>query len=481
MIYLIGVAIMAVAGYCIALFLGITRTHILHDIALGWFVGVGYYSVTMFIIVFGAGLAPQPLYSLMIILAPIVVALVRITTYGPHVVQAFRNMRKTYYLPVSRIFSFETILVCYSLFVFILVFVHGASTPTNGDDAIHLRAYSPMLVYANDMSERARIVIAANGIWPSFSTLFFWHLKGGIDHFYINYTILTSFSCFLLLIYLAPAIRGEKRQGLYNVFLVMTLPLFIYHVTTTYADARLIMPFALGFLFFIFYLRDMDVKDFKTLTLFFVITCLVKDKGFVPGVTGLFLSFLYYSYVTMLYRNQSFIRIALYVLTAALLGPYLFLKTGYASNIWDLWEGGIKKISTGSSFTGAYWLFANYIIPVLQGEPVNLPVNSYTIRLLGFFNSMFSSSNFGVIYYIVILSISFNMKRIFKTRLIWELTFLTAVFLEAYFYALDFFWYYQGINTAYHRILMLPAVISCIYLSSLWTKAEGGERDQSRA
>lgn len=469
MIYLMGAIIIALSGYCIALLLKLTRDHFLHDIALGWFLGAGYYSVSMFFLVYAAGLPAKALYSVLIILVPFIYCTMRIKVYLPYIIQSIRNVRTIEYLPRGRIISFETLFVCYSIFMIILVIAHGASTPTNADDAIHLRAYSPMLVYMNDMSEKSRIVIVANGIWPSFLTVFFWHINGGLDHFYINYTILTSFICFLLLLYLTPAIRGENRQGIYNVSLVLALPLFAYHITTTYSDARMIMPFTIGFLLFIFYLKDLNVKDFKTMILFFIITSLIKDKGIILGFTGLSLSMLFLFYVNVKKKDYSFVKIILYTFPAVLLGSYLLFKTRYASNVWSPLGNVVKSLSAGNGLTAFNEVLVNVVKPVLSGDPANWSATPYMIKLNGFIKSMFSSGNFGIIYYLVLVNLLLNIKKTVKTLLVWEFAFLAIVFLESFYFTVVLFNSLSSYSSIVHRVVMIPAVISCIYLSSLWT------------
>lgn len=456
MTYLSGVALFTAGGYSLARLLGISRNHLPYDISLGWFLGAGYYSLCWFILAYTLGLPVRPLFSFVIILLPSLILLLRLWLSPQSVIKSVVKKRAIEYLPGNKFLSLNTILVIYSILIFTLVALHGTSTPSNGDDAMRLRALTPILVHDSGVTETTSPMIFRSGIWPTFTTLLFWHIGGEADHFYVNYTIVTSLFFFLSLLYLGPAIRGNSQQGIYNLFLVTSIPLFAYHATATYADIRLAIPFALGFMFFTFYIRGKEAADLKTLILFFTIACFVKAKGEIAGITGLSVTAMFIAYNAV--RKKSFpnIRVACFLFPAFI---YFTVKNYYGHNLHGLAE--LAKSATGQMLNVA-----------LVSKTIT-PADEY--KLQGFWESLFVSGNFGIIFYVLIANIFMDIKRILTTPLIWELFFTSLVFMEIYYYMVMRFNQIEMHPAIVHRTVIMLSVIAALFLASLWSRPESAK------
>jgi len=465
MTLLLGIALFAGAGYSLALLLGLCRKNLLHDIALGWFIGAGYYTVVMALLSYKAGVQMNAAVSLSVIIFPVLILLFRLKSHLPYLKESWRNTKLTKQSSIRKVNVLDAVLVCYIALVFLVIIIHGSSTPTNADDALELRAYTPVLIYENNFTENANFLILQNGFWNSFVTVLFWHIGGGVDQFYVNYTILTSLFFFLSLLYLVPATRGNSKHGLYNVFLVLSMPLFIYHSTITYADIRLAMPFALGFLFFSFYVRDLDNKDLNTSIVFFIITCLVKSKGLIMGITGLTVCMAYSIFVMVRNKKISVKRVTLYALLIITLSASVFLQGKYYVPLSEV-LANLPERFTSSSADEMGIVALQSLVYGGQADSFSSPL---IIKFWHFFTSLFYSGNFGILFYVLSAAVLVNMRKIFSTTLFWETLFIAIVTLETYVYMVLVFDISQGPQNIIHRTNLLLAVVSSVYLASLWS------------
>lgn len=471
MTFIIGAILVSLSGYCLVHFLKFSRGHFILDMALGWFAGGGYFCVSYAALVFGVGASVKAIYSVVIILFPILIMLAKRKSYLPIIAASLQKTKSMKYMQGTSLLSLESALLSYTVFAFILVFLHGASTPIISDDALSLRAYTPLLVYENELEGRAGALIITNGIWPSFLTVFFWHLKGGIERFYINYTVLTSLFCFLIVAYIAPIIKGRSRQGIYNVFLIMSLPLFVYQSTTTYADARMAMPYALGFLFFTFYVDGFDTKDLKSLVLFFLITCFIKEKGFLMGMTGMAVTLAAVFYAAAVYKRYSARVVMLITFTLTMLAAFFLNNNSILPRLWEMFN------DTNISFQGS--IINGLLVPLLNGlmhgETSNFSRYPLCIKFFGFLRSMFSSGNFGILFYLLFAAFFFNFRRIFTARMFWGFLFWSILFFGIFFYTVIIYGNLDNHEDVIHRSLIVLAVTSSIYLASIWGRPASGK------
>ena len=453
MTYLSGVILFVLAGYSITLLTGLLERNLIYDIALSWFVGAGYYSLAWFVLVYAFGVSVQPYYSFAILLVPVLIMIMQNkVSIKENVTQSFENVKKEKYLAINenRIIKYSIIVYC--VIVIIITIVHGVSTPSNADDALRLRAYTPILAYDNNTGDTAMSLIFQNGPWPTFTTVLFWHISGGVDHFYINYTIVTSFFFFITLLFFSPVLQGDPRKALYNVFLVLSLPFFIYHSTITYADARLTYAFALGFMFFSRYVQSHNTKDLKLTILFFTLSCFIKSKGEILGITGLTITAIFTFYNSYVKKNKIEFN-AVYFLSPFMI--YFLIKNYNSGNISEY-----------------FLLISNAAGKLIEVALLATPVEVSSGEIyysLG--QGLFSSGNFGIIIYILIFNILINIKLILQKRnLIWELFFLSTITLEIYYFLEYKFDPPEILSVIVNRVAIALSVISALFLSSLWSQ-----------
>ncbi len=155
MTLLLGIALFVGAGYSLAFFLGLSRKNLLHDIALGWFIGAGYYTIVMALLSYEGGVRVNAAVSLSVITLPILILLFRLKPHLQYLKESWKNTKSIMQSFIRKANVLDAVIVCYIVLVFLIIIIHGSSTPTNADDALELRAYTPVLVYENDFSESA--------------------------------------------------------------------------------------------------------------------------------------------------------------------------------------------------------------------------------------------------------------------------------------------------------------------------------------
>jgi hypothetical protein len=153
-------------------------------------------------------------------------------------------------------------IAIYVLALTMVVILHGINTPTHTDDGTRLRAFSPFFAFEDTWPLVARTnILAMAGALPTFVPAVAWKLTGTPDHFHANYTILTHWIAFLALA-LGLAVRAERpRRGWATAFAVLSLPLFVYHLTSTYQDATVALFAGAALLCIIDYARSSDLAD----------------------------------------------------------------------------------------------------------------------------------------------------------------------------------------------------------------------------
>lgn len=446
MIFIIGVLVIITVGYILLLIINAESSNLQLNLALAWFVGAGYLSFVNSMILFGLGFKTGITTSIIIIAIPIITVALRWKGYK----------KDSEYIPAltrqkaSKFKIVELILIGYILLTLIIIVSHGASTPSVGDDSFRIRAYTPFLAYDNIIDEEATSLIFQNGVWPTFLPLLFWHINGQPEQFYLNYINLTTLIAFLTILFYAPVERGNEKQGIYNTFVILSIPLFVYHGTATYVDILLIMVFALGYLYFSMYIKSNGKADIKLAVLFFLLTFLIKDKGGIAGITGLSMITAYWLYGSYKRSEKSWKTIATFAIPFVL---FLIFITLYSLNIDTL----TQKINVSKS------IFLKN--PTMSGEFIG----AFKYKAYGLFHSLFLSGNFGILFYVFVANVLLYARRIFTTKLIWEFILTSIVFMQIFLYMVVIYARVDMHQAIVHRVVMMLAVICSLFLVSLWT------------
>jgi hypothetical protein len=170
-------------------------------------------------------------------------------------------------------------IALYVVVVAAVVVLHGANSPTFTDDGVRVRAFAPMLAFADAWPPEARAVLSLAGPLPTFVPAFAWLVTGSLDHFHVNYAVLTELLALLVLTVTLGASRGSPERGWAGAFALLSIPLFVFHCTSTYSDAVLAMRVGGGLLFALEYARTKDWRDAARALLLLGLAALVKREG----------------------------------------------------------------------------------------------------------------------------------------------------------------------------------------------------------
>ena len=239
-------------------------------------------------------------------------------------------------------------------------------------------------------------------------------------------------------------------QGAYSLFLVTTLPLFIVQSTSPLLDVPLAITISLGFLFFCHYLRGGDEKDLKTAIVFFTITCFIKNKGEFAGLGGMSACVAAVFFHSFLRKKRPHVSTLLFLLPVTL---YFLVKRLYVSLYWmskDTVKIVTKVIESSS-------------------EPVKELANySFDSKLDIFLYSAFISGNQGLIFFILAATLLYNLKDLLSSRKVLEFVFIAVLITAVYFKMVVTNVPLDALSSWIHRYLMVPALLSAIWIPSLW-------------
>jgi hypothetical protein len=170
-------------------------------------------------------------------------------------------------------------VAAYVLAVTAAVLLHGSHMPTQTDDGVRVRAFAPMLAFDDRWEPAARGVFAQAAPLTTFVPAVAWIATGAIDHFHANYAVLTELLALLALAVGLASARGRPEDGWAGAFALLSVPLFVYHCTSTYSDAVLAMRVGGGVLLALEYARGRDRRDLARAFLLLGFTALVKREG----------------------------------------------------------------------------------------------------------------------------------------------------------------------------------------------------------
>ena len=279
MSFLLATAALVAAGYALLRLLRLATGRAAVDAAVAWFAGTGYFALAVFVLRFLFGLRYTALSAAGVLSLPVVLLAApwaRRPGKGASPEpgsppQAARLVPRPAWLFAP--------LAAYVVFTTAVVVLHGVNTPTQTDDALRVRAFAPVLAFRDEWGAEARSVLVMSGPVPTFAPSLGWRLSGGIDQFHVNGSILASLLALLVLAIALPSARGRPERGWLSAFAVLSLPLFVYHCTATYADATLAIYLGTAFLFFVEFGLGADSKDAQRAALLLLCAALVKREG----------------------------------------------------------------------------------------------------------------------------------------------------------------------------------------------------------
>lgn len=198
----------------------------------------------------------------------------------------------------------------------------------------------------------------------------------------------------------------------------------------------------------------------------FIIAFLIKDKGIIIFMTGM--SFILAVFVHGTIRQKKTLNLAAMVMAMILLLTAVILLYKIDANRFIIeW---LKKTPNM-----LYAFLGNGLLEPLRnsfvdGEPFVLSQYPYYVKLSSFFRSLFTSGNFGLTFYLLFATILLNIRRMFTFDSLWVFLLGSAIFFEVFVYMVVIYQNLDNHQDILHRTIIIPAVISSIYIPFLWTK-----------
>jgi hypothetical protein len=251
------------------------------DVPMGWFVGAGWIGLAMLALRILLGVPYVAATAVAVLSAPLAAWGVR---------EAWRRRQDGAQPPepapapppvrwIPRPAWLFAPVALYVALVLVVVVLHGLNSPTETDDGFRVRAYAPLLAHADRWEPAARSVLWMAGPVPTWVPSLAWRLGFPVDHFHVNATVLASLLAFLALAVGLASARGRPEEGWGTAFVVLSLPLLAYHVTTTYADAPLALFLGAAFLLLVAWGRSGDPADAARALLLLLAAAQVKREG----------------------------------------------------------------------------------------------------------------------------------------------------------------------------------------------------------
>jgi len=446
---LLTVAVLCASGLALLRLLRLATGRWTVDAPLSWFAGSGYYAFAAFALRFLGRLPYTAATALAIVGLPVAGLVVArglgrgagVATAGSAPPARWRPRPAWVFGPIA----------LYVAAVVLMVVLHGANTPTQTDDGLRVRAFAPILAYRDAWSPEARAVATMAGPVPTFVPSLGWRLTGRVDHFDVNGTILVGLAALLALAIGLAAERGRPERGWAGAFAVLSLPLFVYHCTSTYSDATLAIYVGAAFLFFLEYGFSREASDAGRALVLLVCAAMVKREGeLVAGAVGLVLV----AQLAWEGRRERYRRL----LPAALLcAPYLLVLAARIASVGLAGAFPFLRLAAERGAGG----------PAAPG-PVPAAANQ---ALPAFVWSLFSSGSAGILFWVLFASAILESRALARRRLAWPFAAVALLLAQA---AVTSVWLIPEFTlnqTTVHRQLLPLSVAAALWVAALLSEA----------
>lgn len=452
MIGLLSIAALTGAGFSLLHLCRLATRRLAVDLPLGWVLGQAWFGLGAYALRFLLGVPyAAPVALGLLVVPPLALAAQRWWRLAP--APAGRGPGEVVRWRPRPAWLFGA-MGAYALLVTVAVVLHALATPTGTDDGLRVRAYAPVLALRDDWGEAARAVLQLAGPVPTWVPTLAWTLTGAVDHVHTQLVILADLVALLALAAGLGMARGRPERGLLGVFLVCSLPLFLYHATTTHSDAPLAIHVAIGFLLAAEYARGGDPDDAVRAMLAYACAALVKREGLVvAGAAGLVLL------VSVLVRPGRSWRLAGRMLLAAT--PVVLLLAANAAAVGAAEAIPFLRLVLGRATDGAV--------------QASLAPEAATAAAPGIFaEGLFRLHNHGLVFWILPVAVVARARLALRGGLAWPLLVVALLFLESLVSSLWLTPAYTVDETTVHRSLLPAALIGSLWLAALLVEPEGG-------
>ncbi len=415
------------------------------DVALAWFVGSGWLGLAAFVLRFLAGVPFATPTLVLLALAP---------GLASFAFRAWRRRRGTQehagaggaaarWLP--RPTWVYAPIATYVALVVVVVLLHGANTPTQTDDGVRVRAFTPMLAAEDAWPPESRGLLVLAGPVPTFVPAVAWTLTGTIDHFHVNYVVLADLVALLVLAIGLGVAGGSPERGWAMAFGVLSIPFFVYHCTSTYQDAVLAIFVGAALIFALEHARTGDRRDALRALVLLLAAALVKREGeIVAASAGVVVA------ARLLWERRRADVLAVAVVAAA---AALFLAAKVAAVGLDAAFPLVSLLASRAE--GAF----------TAGAPSTQPPGTPGL-LWAFGYALLRSGNTGMIYWLLPAAVLLRPRAALRARFAWPLAFVAVLFLEAAASAVWLLPQFTLDQTTVHRSLLVVSVPAALWLAA---------------
>ncbi len=466
MSFLLAMAVLVAAGLALLRLLRLETGSAVADAGLAWLAGSGFFAVLAPALRFGVGLPLSRASAAILMLAPLAAwgalairrrTAARASANPPPPAAAAEPAEGQGVGPrwLPRPLWLYLPLAAYVVVVTAAVLLHGANTPTHTDDGVRVRGFAPMLAFADQWARDARGIFVVAGPLPTFVPALGWILGGTIDLFHVNYAVLADLVAVLLLAVGVASSRGSPERGWASAFGLLSIPLFVYHCTSTYSDAVLAIRVGAGVLFAIEYARTRSHRDAARAILLLGIAALVKREGeLVAAAPAAVLA----------------VQLAAERLRAGRPFPWAALAPGAVA----VALGAIGKVAA-VGLAAAFPMLG--FVAVQSGltptaATVSQPPGMYADAARFFFeDALLRSGNAGMIYWVLPAVVAARARGLLRSRLAWPLAGIAALFAEVAVSSILLVPQFTLDQSTVHRALLVASVPAALWLAAALTDA----------
>jgi hypothetical protein len=420
------------------------------DLPLGWFIGQAWFGLGAYALRFLLGVPYGAPTALLLVAAPPLALLTsrwRRRGEGPPPADMLRPARWR-----PRPAWLYGAMGAYAALVTLAVVLHAIATPTSSDDGLRVRAYAPVLALRDDWSAAARSVLHMAGPIPTWVPTLAWTVTGSLEHLHTQVVVLADLVALLVLAVGLAAARGRPERGLLGAFLACSLPLFVFHLTTSLADAPLAIHVAVGLLLAAEFAREGDPDDAVRAMLAYASAAMVKREGLVvAGAAAVVLL------ASALARPDRPRRLLARLLLAA--SPVALLLAANAAAVGAAGAIPLLQLVLGRATDGG-----------VQAALSPAPAVASAPR--AFAEGLFSLHNHGLVFWILPVAVAVRARQALRGWLAWPLAVVALLFLESLAGALWLTPIYTADGTTVHRSLLPAALAASFCLAGLLAEPE---------
>ena len=454
---LVAVAALCASGLALLGLLGLGTGHRAADVPLAWLVGSGWFALAAFALRFLGGVSYTAPLAVAILAAPVAgLVAARASRRGvgnrPAAAPATGAPESPRWVP-GPAWLFGP-LAAYVAATAVAVALHGANTPTHTDDGFRVRAFAPMLAFDDAWGSAARAVLVMAGPVPTYVPSLGWRLWGTVDHLHVNGVVLVDLVALLALTVALASARGRPERGWAGAFALLSIPLFVYHCTSTYSDAVLAIHIGAAFVFLLEYGRRRDPGDAARALVLLVVASMVKREGAIVAAAVAAVLVAQVAWSGHRAGRSPLRRLGLLSLPFAVALVALVAAVGVA-DAFPLLKLAAERTSASA---------------VPSSAPPSRALHSEALRV--FVEALFSDGNAGLVFWALAAAVPLLLPDWRRRGLAWPLLAVGLLLVENAVTALWLVPAYTVDHATVHRALLPASVAAALWVAALMADPE---------